>query len=92
MAVAGFACTYGITKVALCAPGVIYKPFYYFSRCCSRPRVKKNMFWTSDNQVPSASVLLAEPGHVNDPYLLDLDPGLHSYSGAVLQCCQSGGQ
>ena len=40
MAVAGFACTYGITKVALCAPGVIYKPFYYFSRCCSRPRVK----------------------------------------------------
>ena len=47
---------------------------------------------TSDRQEPSASVPLAEPGRVDDPHLLGLDPGLSGHSGAVLQCRQSGGQ
>ena len=29
---AGFSCTYGRSKVALCPPAVFYEPFYFFSR------------------------------------------------------------
>ena len=29
---AGFACTYGRSKVALCPPAVSYLPYYFFSR------------------------------------------------------------
>ena len=43
-------------------------------------------------QVPPGGVPLAEPGQVDDPHLLGLDPGLPGHSGAVLQCRQSGGQ
>ena len=45
-----------------------------------------------DLKVPPASVSLAEPGKVDDPHLLGLDPGLPGLSGAVLPCRQSGGQ
>ena len=44
------------------------------------------------DQVPPASVPMAEPYPVDDPHLLGLDPGLPGHSGAVLQCRQSGGQ
>ena len=29
---AGFACTYGRSKVALCPPAVTYLPYYFFTR------------------------------------------------------------
>ena len=32
MAVFGFGCTYARTKVALCLPGVMYQPVYWFTR------------------------------------------------------------
>ena len=32
LAVAGFACTYGRSKVALCSHALEYQPYYFFSR------------------------------------------------------------
>ena len=102
MAVANLPCLYIFTKVAMCLPGVRYLPYYWYTRCCIGNNHIKNwilstlkdiyFYMTSEYQVPPASVPLAEPGQVDDPHLLGLDPGLPGHSGAVLQCRQSGGQ
>ena len=40
MVVTNIDCSYDATKVALCLPGVMYKPFYWFTRCGSMLRLK----------------------------------------------------
>ena len=72
MAVFGFGCTYGRTKVALCLPGLMYQPKYWFSRY--NVSITPGDFNPSDHQVPPASVPLAEPSKIDDPHLLGLWP------------------
>ena len=92
MVVTNIDCSYDATKVALCLPGVMYKPFYWFTRCGSMLRLNW-LFETSDcHQVPWASVPVAESYQVDDPHLLGLDPGLPDITCDVLQCRQPGGQ
>ena len=98
MAVFGFGCTSNLIRgrtygeaVALCLPGVMYSPNFWFTRYWYYNFVKHSnpLFFA---KVPTEGVPLAEPGTVIDPHLLGLDPGLPGVSGAVLQWHQPLGQ
>ena len=48
---AGFACTYGRSKVALCPPALQYQPYYFFSRY----PLKTTKLWNLKNLLTPAS-------------------------------------
>ena len=51
LAVFGFACTYGRSKVALCPPAVAYYPAYFFSRY----PLETTKLWNLSNLLTPAS-------------------------------------
>ena len=53
LAVEGFACTYGRSKVALCPPAMKYGPMYFFSRYPS----EKSKLWNLKNLLTPVSWL-----------------------------------
>ena len=52
MVVANIDCTYNATKLALCLPGVMYKPFYWFTRCDSMMKVEMLFEHLTDTRYP----------------------------------------
>ena len=99
MAVFGFGCTSNLIRgrtygeaVALCLPGVMYSPNFWFTRYWYYSLVKHSNPHNLFAKVPTEGVPLVEPGAVIDPHLLGLDPGLPGVSGAQLQWHQPLGQ
>ena len=102
MAVFGFGCTSNLIRgrtygeaVALCLPGVMYSPNFWFTRFEKKLQTFQStqlFIRFSFAKVPTEGVPLAEPGEADDSHLLGLDPGLPGVSGAVLQWHQPLGQ